>query len=340
MNDTRPVRRPPQSQNPSHRSNQSRVQRRRRRQQIRLFKRFLLIHQIVLVLVALLIGYRLGVSAGKKAAESVPTQPSGSSQTQIQDQPQPSGTTEPQGPVDTSPPKIMGVNKLSMFLGGTIAYRSGILLEDDLDPNPQLSVDSSQVNLSSPGTYPVTYTATDAAGNSSYAETTVTVAEAPDTYVDEAIIREKADKLLDKILTDGMTKEEQVNAIYDYIEEHHYYIADFDKTDYMQAAYLMMTENRGDCFGYYALSRLLFERLGIENLSVTRMKNDVRTTSHYWNMVSLDGGETWYHFDSTPHLTYPTRTCLITDADLEAFNELMPNYYYFDQASFPRTPTE
>ena len=33
-----------------------------------------------------------------------------------------------------------------------------------------------------------------------------------------------------------------------------------------------------------------------------------------------------------------TRTCLVTDADLEAFNQLIPNYYYYDQAGYPRTP--
>ena len=122
------------------------------------------------------------------------------------------------------------------------------------------------------------------------------------------------------------------------MEGHCYYIAEFDKSDYMQAAYLMMTTNRGDCYGFYALSRLLFDRLGLPNLTVTRLPNEVRTSRHWWNMVSLDGGESWYHFDSTPHMTHPTRTCLVTDADLEAFNQLMPNYYYYDQAGYPRTP--
>ena len=37
-------------------------------------------------------------------------------------------------------------------------------------------------------------------------------------------------------------------------------------------------------------------------------------------------------------MTHPTRTCLGTDADLEAFNALMPNYYYYDQAGYPKPP--
>ena len=320
MNDSRPR----QSQTQTTPVRRRRRRRRRRDNRVAIF---LAIHQILLILAGVGIGYLLGVKAGKADIPPTETQP-----------PAASAPAQTEGPSDTTPPQIMGVNPLSIFLGGTVAYRSGVLVTDDTDPAPQLHVDSFQVNLSAPGTYPLTYTATDSAGNTTTVETTVTVSEASETYVDEAVIRETADQLLSEIVTDDMTMEQKVNAIYDYIESHCYYIADFDKTDYMQAAYLMMTENRGDCFGFYAISRLFFERLGLENLSVTRLKNEVRTTSHYWNMVSLDGGETWYHFDSTPHLTYPTRTCLVTDADLEAFNELMPNYYYFDHSSFPKTP--
>jgi transglutaminase/protease-like cytokinesis protein 3 len=242
------------------------------------------------------------------------------------------------GPSDTVAPQIMGVNRLAVFTGSSIAYRSGILVSDDTDPAPKLSVDSSQVNLSAPGTYPVIYTATDSAGNATSVETTITVSEAPTTYVDEELIKETADTLLAEIITDRMTREEQVNAVYDWIAGHCYYIAEFDKSDYMQAAYLMMTTNRGDCYGFYAVSRLLFDRMGLPNLTVSRLPNETRTSNHWWNMVSLDGGESWYHFDSTPHMTYPTRTCLVTDTFLNEFNLLMPNYYYFDHDSFPDTP--
>ena len=325
MNNSTPARRPVQSPN-----------RRRRRWQNRQFRLFLLIHQIILILLAAGIGYLIGTRASQPDTASTQPPETTGAHAQLQTP----VSTQPQGPADTTAPQIMGVNKLSVFLGGTVAYRSGILVTDDLDPAPKLTVDTFQVNLAAPGTYPVFYTATDSAGNSTTLETTLTVAEAPDTYVDEALINETADKLLDKILTDDMTKQEQVCAIYDWIEGHCYYIAQFDKTDYKQAAYLMLTENRGDCYGFYAISRLLLERLGLPNLTVTRLPNEERSTNHWWNMVSLDGGETWYHFDATPHMTYPTRTCLITDADLEAFNELMPGYYCFDQDSFPRTPVE
>ena len=329
MSDPKTAGRPAQ-----YRSEQQRrraiAEKKRRRKRARLYFR---IKQAILILAALAIGYSLGLRAGRVSGEAAPTLPPAPSEPQaVQTQPMETG------PVDTVAPQIMGVNKLSVFMGSSIAYRSGILVSDDTDPAPRLSVDSSQVNLSAPGTYPVIYTATDSAGNATSVETTITVSEAPTTYVDEELIKETADALLAEIVTDGMTKEEQVNAVYDWIAGHCYYIAEFDKSDYMQAAYLMMTTNRGDCYGFYAVSRLLFDRLGLPNLTVTRLPNETRTSNHWWNMVSLDGGESWYHFDSTPHMTYPTRTCLVTDAFLNEFNLLMPNYYYFDHDSFPDTP--
>ena len=305
------------------------AEKKRRRKRARLYFR---IKQTILILAALAIGYSFGLRAGRKSAEPAPTLPPAPSESQVQTAPMETG------PGDTEAPQILGVNKLAVFMGSTVAYRSGILVSDDTDPAPKLTVDSSQVNLSAPGTYPVVYTATDSAGNRVSVETTITVSEAPTTYVDEAVIRETADALLATIVTDGMSLEEQVNAVYDWIEGHCYYIAEFDKSDYMQAAYLMMTTNRGDCYGFYAVSRLFFDRLGIPNLTVARTPNEIRTSNHWWNMVSLDGGESWYHFDSTPHMTYPARTCLVTDTFLNEFNLLMPNYYYFDHDSVPATP--
>lgn len=329
MNDPRAAARPVRSPADQQRC-RAMAEKKKRRRRARLYAR---IRTAILILLALAIGYSLGLRAGRAESAPAETRPPAPVETQLQ-------ATEPPytGPADTQPPQIMGVNHLAVFVGSTVSYRSGILVTDDMDPAPMLRVDSSRVDLTTPGTYPVVYTATDRAGNASSQETTITITQAPDTYVDEDTIKAKADEILSRILTRDMTPREQVEAVYDYIENHHYYVANFDKSDYMQAAYLMMTENRGDCYGYYALARLFFERMGLPNLTVTRTPNDVRTTNHWWNMVSLDDGGSWYHFDSTPHLTYPTRTCLVTDAFLMEFNLLMPNYYYFDHDAVPATP--
>ena len=76
---------------------------------------------------------------------------------------------------DNDPPLIAGVSDLSTGVGEGVAYRSGIVVTDDVDPAPVLSVDSSHVDLSRAGSYPVTYTATDFAGNKSSVTVTLHV---------------------------------------------------------------------------------------------------------------------------------------------------------------------
>lgn len=241
---------------------------------------------------------------------------------------------------DVTPPQIMGVTELSIYLGSTVSYRRGIIVTDDTDAAPELSVDSSAVDLSQPGTYPVIYTATDCVGNTASIETTITVLEAPKSFVEEDVILSATDKLLEKIITDDMTVREQVEAIYGWLDRNCYYVNSSDKSDWMQAAYKLLNTQRGDCFNFYALSRLLFERLNIPNLTVTRQENPWRSGNHWWSMVSLDGGETWYHYDSTPHMSSYMETCLVTDADLERFNQSARGYYDWDRDAYPATPDD
>ena len=284
---------------------EARRRKRRRAQQIRRFKMMVTAALILVILISLGVGYLMGYAAGKKRAEATQA-PAASDLQNVPELPAQPGASEPAATEqtgDVTGPTILGVNPISVFLGSTVAYRSGILVTDDTDANPVLTVDSFQVDLTTPGTYPVYYSATDAAGNTTTVETTITVKDTPEGYVDEALINDMADELLVKIIKEEMTPADKVNAVYDWIEGHCYYIAKFDKSDYMQAAYRMLAENRGDCYGFYAVSRLLFDRLGLPNLTVTRLPNEVRTSNHWWNLVSLDGGENWYHFDSTPHLT-------------------------------------
>ncbi len=241
---------------------------------------------------------------------------------------------------DSQGPQIFGVNKLSIYQGSTISYRKGIIVTDDYDQFPKLSIDSSQVNMEVPGTYEVIYTATDIAGNSTTVKTTVTIKEKPDTYVDEAIILAEADKIIAQIITDGMTAREQVEAIFNYVTASYRYISYSDKTDRLQAAYAIMGNKYGDCFNFYAITSLLMERLSIPQIAVERSPNSVRPTRHYWSLVSIDGGKTYYHVDTCPHYPYVMRSCLLTDAQLELFNAQTPGYYTMDPGKYPETPKE
>lgn len=241
---------------------------------------------------------------------------------------------------DTNGPHIMGVNKLSMYQGGTMSYRNGVIVTDDHDKAPVLSVDSSDVDLTKPGTYNVTYKATDAAGNETVLKTTITVKEKKSSYVEESVIYAKADELLAKFIKDDMTTEEKVRAVYKWVKNNCYYYNYSDKTDRLQGAYRMMTKRNGDCFNYFAICSVFFERLGIPQIAVRRSADSVRPTKHFWLMVSLDGGENYYHFDACPTTAFSVNLCLVTDATLKKCNRYAPGYFTMDEGVYPATPEQ
>lgn len=241
---------------------------------------------------------------------------------------------------DQIAPEIYGVRALSVYSGGTISYRSNVIVTDETDENPRLSIDSSAVDLSTPGVYPVIYTATDGAGNKTVKETTVTVSEALDSFMDAETIYAAADKVIAKIIREDMSTKAQVQAIYRWVLNECWYSNTMDKTDWLQAAWQMLDRGTGDCFGYYSVTRLLFERLGIPNLSIQRDPSSPRRTTHFWSMVSVDGGLTYYHFDSCPHPKPSHNMCLVTDATLEWFNTHCKGYYVYDKSQYPATPEE
>ena len=241
---------------------------------------------------------------------------------------------------DRTPPEILGAFDRTLCVGSTIAYRSGVVVRDDIDEAPVLTVDSSQVDLSRPGSYPVIYHAVDEAGNEATREITVTVHEKVYYFVEEDVIHQEADRILAGLIDEDMTVEEQVRAIYHWAQNSFFYVGDSDKTDWKQSAYQMIRTGKGDCYSFFAISKLMFERLGIPNIDVKRLRTAEHSADHYWSMVSTDGGETWYHYDSTPFVTVPERFCLVTDAYLDAFSADHWNYYNRDRDALPATPAE
>ena len=239
---------------------------------------------------------------------------------------------------DCIAPTIQGVHNISLYLGGSASYRSGVVVSDDKDPSPTLEVDSSQVDLSNVGTYPLVYTARDMTGNETRLEVTVTVAEKPETYVDPETINAKADELLKKIVTEDMTAEAKVKAIYSYVRSHYTYSGHSDKTDWVQGAYVMMTSGQGDCFNYYAVTKLLLDRSNIPNIDVRKVRNYPEDSDHYWSLVSVDGGNTYYHLDTTPRVGDGDDFCLVTDAFLDAYSNANKGCHNRDKSLYPATP--
>ena len=239
---------------------------------------------------------------------------------------------------DCVAPTIQGVHDISLYLGSAASYRSGVIVTDDKDPSPKLEVDSSQVDLSNPGTYPLVYTARDMTGNETRVEVTVTVAKKPETYVDPETVNAKADELLKKIVTEDMAAEAKVKAIYSYVRSHYTYSGHSDKTDWVQGAYVMMESGQGDCFNYYAVTKLLLDRCGIPNIDVRKVRNYPEDSDHYWSLVSVDGGNTYYHLDTTPRVGDGDDFCLVTDAFLDAYSDANKGCHNRDKSLYPATP--
>lgn len=240
--------------------------------------------------------------------------------------------------VDQQAPQILGVKALTIYLGDAVSYRSGITVTDDYDQAPVLSVDNSKVDLSKVGKYEIVYRAVDAAGNEATVTTTLDVRAKQAGFVELDTIYAEADKLLGKIVNDGMSKREMAKAIYNWARNNCGYSGHSDKSDYMQGAYVMMTKRSGDCFNYFAVTKLLLERCGIDTIDVRKVKNYTGDSDHFWSLVSLDGGETWYHFDATPRVGEGDDFFMVTDAFLDAYSAANKNCHNRDKSLYPATP--
>ncbi len=249
---------------------------------------------------------------------------------------------------DTTPPVIEGAKDIAVYVGDTVSYRKGVTATDDTDENVSVSIDSSAVDLTKAGTYEVIYSATDSAGNTAKTTVSVTVGKKPvvssETTSSEAFDKEEvyelADKKLKTLLKEGMTVKEQTKAIYNWANGNIWYSGTSDKTYYLKEAKKVLEGGGTDCFGYFAVCKLMFERLGIPNIDVIKVKNSDKDSSHFWSLVSIDGGQNYYHFDATPRKGDGDYFFLVTDAKLDEYSNAHGKSHNRDKSLYPATPEE
>lgn len=240
---------------------------------------------------------------------------------------------------DTVPPIFEGLSDKTVYLGEGLSYRAGVKAIDDRDGEIVFSVDSASVRIDRVGEYTAVYTATDAAGNRTAVSVKITVCE-------RAVGSEELYALIDPIILQKGWRDKSVETVsaelYNYVKASLSYTSDSDKSDATAEAWRGLREGDGDCFTYYAVAKAFFDRLGIEALTVTRTPNALPST-HYWLLVNTGTHDapTWYHWDCCPHYKeYPLYSCLLTDAELLAYNDQVPHYYDFEADKYPATPTE
>lgn len=237
---------------------------------------------------------------------------------------------------DIQAPVIQGAVDMTFRVGDTAAYFRGVTAEDDRDGSPRLEVDSTRVDLSAPGVYPLYYTARDASGNETRLEVSVTVL--PRETEEDGTIDLAVEEILAGILTRDMTRRQQVEAIYAWAKEHIRYAGHTSRVDYRQAGYETITSGEGDCYGYFAATKLMLEALEIPNVDVCKVKRSDDDSEHFWSLVSVDGGATYYHFDATPRVGQTEELCLVTDLFLDSFDTFHDGCHNRDKSLYPATP--
>ena len=240
---------------------------------------------------------------------------------------------------DTEAPVISGTSNKTVTKGGTISYRQGVTVTDNMDENPTLEIDNSAVDLNKVGKYKVTYTATDKAGNTTTKTITVSVMEKESTSnnaVTEENVRSMALKVLNKITNDSMSDMEIAFAIYHWVYNNIEYIGSSDKSSWVVGAYQAFTKKSGDCYNYFAAAKALFEVAGIQNVDV--VKSVTTHSRHYWSLINL--GDGWYHVDTTPRKGDGDLFFMVTDAELEAYSVQHKNSHIFDPDAYPERATK
>ena len=230
---------------------------------------------------------------------------------------------------DTEPPKLYGVRDRYCYVGEPVVYFSEVSAWDDCDGAVEATVDASSVDSERTGAYPVTYSATDKAGNT-FSKTVQFRFVTP--TVDEQRAQAVADKVIAQILTDDMTLAEQVEAIYDYVFTHVHYVARSNEWDWRSEAVRGLTTGKGDCFTAYASARLLLEQTDAQILSVDRLSD---VSHHSWMFVNIGTG--WYHFDACNAWTGKKRCFMWTDAQTRRISK---TYWRYDKSLYPPIATE
>lgn len=242
---------------------------------------------------------------------------------------------------DRQAPVFVHVPELSAYIGEAIAYRKGLVVTDNCSGDVTVEVDASLVNPEIPGDYTVKYTATDACGNVSTAQTVIHIYE---NQITEAQLFERIDALIAQITTPDMTTEQKLRAAHAYVQEHVSYTSDSDKSDWVRAAYdSLFVTGSGDCFNYFAALKAFVVRFGLDYREIERTPG-VAEGTHFWLMVNLGTNQNprWYHYDATRlRNTYENSGCLITEKQMYAYNRMAGiTFYAYDASAYPATAKE
>ncbi|MCR5049252.1 MAG: hypothetical protein K6A37_09895 [Saccharofermentans sp.] len=223
---------------------------------------------------------------------------------------------------DTAAPSLEVPECIYAFIGGSTSYLENVTVSDDFDPAPEVTVDLSQVDSETAGVYQITYTATDAHGNSVSRNADLILEEVPAVSLDRReVYGQAADVLYNQVLCgtsiDSFTDVEVAFRIFDWASRNISYTGTSDKSDWTIAATDGFDTHTGDCYTYYAVCRAMLDVAGIENVRVERYP--ITTSPHYWNLIKIDGQ--WYHCDACDFADTSGFVFMQIDSELDHHHE-------------------
>ncbi len=227
---------------------------------------------------------------------------------------------------DTEAPVITGAKDITIMQNYPISYRDGITVTDNCDEDIVLKIEADSVNPKELGTYPIVYSATDRAGNTTEIPVSLTIIE---EHYDEATVYALASQTVARITNPTMTDYEKISAIYWYVKKNMAYTESDNKDDWLKAAYYGLALHKGDCYSYCCSCKAMFDVLGIKNMIIDTYPLRI---IHFWNLVDL--GEGWRHFDTTPRIGGGD-FLYMDDATITAYSVTHGNSHIYDHSRFP-----
>ena len=235
-------------------------------------------------------------------------------------------------------PVISGVHNLELEGNpDTLDFFYGIIVTDDIDPEPVIRVDDSEVDYTKAGTYKITYKAVDKAGNIGTATAELKIIMPAETtnksgsgdnntyYVGDGDPYAIAANVMSNLYRGSEV--ETARAIFNWVHDTLWFRLLSGERNFENAAYRGFTKHNGDCYVYYACCKMLLDCAGIENMRVDRYPR-YNGNVHYWLLVKLNGQ--WYHCDATEgYSDHPGIWFMCTD------DQINDRYHQFNGSLYP-----
>jgi uncharacterized protein YjdB len=148
----------------------------------------------------------------------------------------------------------------------------------------------------------------------------------------ELYVTNRAQEILNQIITPGMDDHEKVKAIHDYIVSTVAYDQSHNPTSF--SPYSALAYKTAVCQGYATLAYKMLTLAGVEAKIVIGTANGV---NHSWNMVKIDGN--WYHLDPTYDDPTPDKPGRISYKYYNLTTSQIWSNHNFDQSKYPSATT-